>query len=140
MTLKKGEENPVTTKEMSFLDHLEELRIRLVKAVAGVVAGIVLIVIFDDLVINQIIMGPKNADFVSYKAWCWLSHSLGLGEKLCIITKDFDMISTTVSGNFSAYMLVCVMGGIVLAFPFIFYQVWGFIKPGLKQKIGRAHV
>lgn len=134
MAEKQGEEKPGTKKEMSFLDHLEELRMRLVRSVAGVIAGIVLIVMFDDFVINQIIMGPKHADFISYKAWCWLSHSIGLGEKLCIVPKDFDMISTTVSGNFSAYMLVCVMGGIILAFPFIFYQIWGFIKPGLKQK------
>ena len=124
--------------EMSFLDHLEELRGRLVKAVAGVLVGIILIVIFDDVVIEKIIMGPKHADFISYRAWCWLSHTLGLGEKLCIVPADFTMISTTVGGNFSAYLLVCILGGILIAFPFIFYQLWSFVKPGLKPKEVKA--
>jgi sec-independent protein translocase protein TatC len=121
-------------KEMSFIEHLEELRSRLVKAVIAVVLGIVVIVIFDDLVIDGIIMGPRRLDFPTYRFFCALSHQLGLGEKLCFTEMNFTLQSTTMGGNFSAYILVCLVGGIVLAFPFIIYQLWAFIKPGLNRK------
>lgn len=121
-------------KDMSFLEHLEELRGRLFKSIVGVVVGIAGIVVFDDFVINQIIMGPRRLDFVSYRAWCWLSHYLNLGEKLCFSEMNFTLQSTTMGGNFSAYLLVCIIGGIVIAFPWIIYQLWSFVKPGLTRK------
>jgi sec-independent protein translocase protein TatC len=121
-------------KEMGFLDHLEELRRRLFWSVIAVVAGIVVIVWFDDFVINDLIMGPKNLDFVTYKSFCDFSHFMGLGDQLCYQEMNFKLQSTTMGGNFSAYMLVCIVGGVVIAFPFIIYQLWGFVKPGLHLK------
>ena len=121
-------------KDMSFLEHLEELRGRLVKSVAGIIVGIIVVVSFDQFVINEIIMGPRNLDFVSYRAWCHLSELLGLGDQLCFKAMNFTLQSTTMGGNFSAYMLVCIIGGIVLAFPWIIYQLWSFIKPGLNAR------
>ena len=121
-------------KEMGFLDHLEELRRRLFWSVIAVVIGICIMVYFDDWLINEIIMGPKNIDFVTYRKFCDFSHWMGLGDQLCFSAMDFTLQSTTMGGNFSAYMLVVIVAGIVVAFPFIFYQIWGFIKPGLHVK------
>jgi len=121
-------------KEMGFLDHLEELRRRLFWSVIAVVIGICVMVYFDDWLINEIIMGPKNIDFVTYRKFCDFSHWMGLGDQLCFSAMDFTLQSTTMGGNFSAYMLVVIVAGIVVAFPFIFYQIWGFIKPGLHVK------
>lgn len=121
-------------KEMGFLDHLEELRRRLFWSVIAVVIGIVVIVWFDDFVINDLIMGPKNLDFVTYQKFCELSHYMDLGEQLCYQEMNFKLQSTTMGGNFSAYMLVCIVGGVVIAFPFIIYQLWGFVRPGLHLK------
>jgi sec-independent protein translocase protein TatC len=121
-------------KDMSFLDHLEELRGRLVKAVLGVVAGVIVVVIFHDFVVNDVIMGPKNADFITYRALCNWSHTLGMGEELCLDPPRLNLQSTTMGGNFNADILVCILGGIVLSFPFIFWQLWGFIKPGLNER------
>jgi sec-independent protein translocase protein TatC len=121
-------------KEMGFLDHLEELRRRLFWSVIAVVVGIVVIVWFDDFVINKLIMGPKNLDFVTYQAFCDFSHYMGMGDQLCYQEMNFKLQSTTMGGNFSAYMLVCIVGGVVIAFPFIIYQLWGFVKPGLHLK------
>lgn len=119
---------------MSFLDHLEELRGRLVKAVLGVIAGVIVVVIFHDFVVNDVIMGPKNADFITYRALCNWSHMIGMGEDLCLDPPRLNLQSTTMGGNFNADILVCILGGIVLAFPFIFWQIWGFIKPGLNER------
>jgi sec-independent protein translocase protein TatC len=121
-------------KDMSFLDHLEELRGRLVKAVLGVIAGVIVVVIFHDFVVNDVIMGPKNADFITYRALCNWSHMIGMGEDLCLDPPRLNLQSTTMGGNFNADILVCILGGIVLAFPFIFWQIWGFIKPGLNER------
>lgn len=119
---------------MSFLDHLEELRGRLVKSVIAILLGVGVIVYFDDWVINDLIMGPKNIDFVTYQKFCEFSHWMGLGDQLCFSAMNFTLQSTTMGGNFNAYMMVCLVGGIVIAFPFVFYQLWGFIKPGLHGK------
>ncbi|MFZ4784628.1 MAG: twin-arginine translocase subunit TatC [Flavobacteriales bacterium] len=121
-------------KDMSFLEHLEELRGRLVKSVIGVVVGIIVMVIYDDFVIQDIIMGPRSLDFPTYRFFCEMGRWLGLGEQLCFTTMNFSLQSTTMGGNFSAYILVMIVGGIVLAFPWIIYQLWSFVKPGLNPK------
>lgn len=121
-------------KDMSFLDHLEELRGRLFYSVLAAAIGVIVIVIFHDFVINNIIMGPRKADFITYRLFCDWSHKLGMGENLCLSPPNLTLQNTTMSGALNADILVCILGGIVLAFPFIFYQIWGFIKPGLNQR------
>jgi sec-independent protein translocase protein TatC len=121
-------------KDMSFLDHLEELRRRLFWSVVSVIVGIILIVVYHDFVVDEIIMGPRKADFVTYRAFCHWSHTIGMGESLCLDPPRLVLQSTTMSGNMNADIMVCVVGGIILAFPFIVWQLWGFIRPGLKEK------
>jgi sec-independent protein translocase protein TatC len=120
-------------KNMSFLDHLEELRKRLFRIVVAMLIGVTVIIIFDDFVIDNIIMAPRFDWFPTYEFFCWLGNSTGLGDTLCLKPAQFQLQSTTMGGNFSAYMLVIIIGGIVLAFPYIFHQIWMFIKPGLRQ-------
>ena len=120
-------------KNMSFLEHLEELRKRLFRAVLFAVAGVVVVFIFDTYVIENIIMAPRRADFPTYRFFCWLGHNLGLEEQLCFSDANFTLQSTTMGGNFSAYMTVVLIGGVILAFPAIFYQIWAFVRPGLKK-------
>jgi len=120
-------------KNMSFLEHLEELRKRLFRAVLFAVAGVVVVFIFDTYVIENIIMAPRRADFPTYRFFCWLGHSLGLEDQLCFSDANFTLQSTTMGGNFSAYMTVVLIGGVILAFPAIFYQIWAFVRPGLKK-------
>lgn len=121
-------------KDMSFLEHLEELRGRLVKAVLGVLVGVVVIVYFHDFVVNTIIMGPRNADFVTYRAFCAWSEKIGLGDQLCLTPPQMELQSTTMGGAMNADIVVCLLGGLIIAFPWVFWQIWSFIKPGLKSK------
>jgi sec-independent protein translocase protein TatC len=120
-------------KNMSFLEHLEELRKRLFRAVLFAVAGVVVVFIFDTYVIENIIMAPRRADFPTYRFFCWLGHNLGLEDQLCFSDANFTLQSTTMGGNFSAYMTVVLIGGVILAFPAIFYQLWAFVRPGLRK-------
>lgn len=119
---------------MSFLDHLEELRKRLFRAVIGVLVGVFVIVYFHQFVVDDVIMSPRRADFITYRAFCDWSHRMGMGEDLCLQPPTFKLQSTTMSGNMNADIMVCIIGGLILAFPFVFWQIWGFIKPGLKER------
>ncbi|MFM7769766.1 MAG: twin-arginine translocase subunit TatC, partial [Bacteroidota bacterium] len=120
-------------QSMSFLEHLEELRKRLFRIVLGLIVGVVVVVIFDDFVIDNIIMAPRYGNFPTYEFFCWLGRSTGLADTLCLEPAQFTLQSTTMGGNFSAYMRVIIVGGIVLSFPHTFHQIWMFIKPGLKK-------
>ena len=125
-------------KDMSFLEHLEELRRRLFWSIISIIAGIIVIVVYHDFVVDEIIMGPRRADFVTYRAFCHWSHLIGMGDNLCLDPPRLMLQSTTMGGNMNADITVCVFGGIILAFPFIIGQLWGFIKPGLKEKEVRS--
>ncbi|MFT5183605.1 MAG: sec-independent protein translocase protein TatC [Flavobacteriales bacterium] len=120
--------------DMSFLDHLEELRSHLVKSVIAVLACAAVIFVFKDFVFDNIVFGPSKVDFFSFKAWCQLGEMLSLGDKLCVYEIPYQMQNTTVTGSFAAHILVSAIGGVILSFPFIFFQLWSFIKPGLRQK------
>jgi sec-independent protein translocase protein TatC len=121
-------------KDMSFLEHLEELRSRLVKGVFGMLAGVIVIVVYHDFVVDQIIMGPRKPGFITYKWFCDWSHAIGLGEQLCMQAPVMKLQSTTMSGTVNADIMVCLIGGLILAFPWVIYQLWQFIKPGLRRK------
>ncbi|MBL7942293.1 MAG: twin-arginine translocase subunit TatC [Flavobacteriales bacterium] len=124
-------------KDMSFLEHLEELRRKLIWAAAGLIAGIVIVVIYDDFIINKVILGMTSSEFPTYKWLCRLGEKTGM-MAMCFDKMPFTLQSTALGGNFSAYITTCITGGLVLGFPWAFYHIWMFVKPGLKQKEVKA--
>ncbi len=112
---------------MSFLDHLEELRWRLVRASIAILVGAVGIWIFQQEIMEGLFLSMKDADFVTYRFFC---QYLGV----CIDDIPIDMQSTEMMGQFSYAINMSIMGGIVIGFPYVFYQLWSFIKPGLKER------
>jgi len=110
---------------MSFLEHLEELRWRLVRsAVAILVIGIV-IWYYQEWIMNNLFMSMKQKDFFSFRMMCKYFGT-------CVDDIPVQLQSMTVSGQFGYALMMSFMGGIVLGFPYIFYQIWAFLKPGLK--------
>jgi sec-independent protein translocase protein TatC len=124
--------------EMSFLEHLEELRFSIMRSVIAVMVCAIAIFIFKDFVFEQIIFAPRRTDFVSFRAWCAISHAIGLGDKLCVTSIDYSIINTTMMGKFTAHILVSLIGGFIVAFPYVFWQFWSFVKPGLRSNEARA--
>ena len=112
---------------MSFLEHLEELRWRLVRsAIAVLLIGIV-IWSYQEWIMNNVFMSMKKKDFFSFRIMCeWFGT--------CVEDIPVQLQSMTVSGQFGYALMMSFMGGMVLGFPFIFYQIWAFLKPGLKFK------
>lgn len=117
-------------KEMSFLDHLEELRWHLIRSTVAVVILSVVAFIMKDLIFDHIIFGPKKADFPTYKLLCKSSRLLGL-DSFCFTELPFRIQSRTMAGQFSAHLWTSITAGFILAFPYILREFWKFISPGL---------
>ena len=112
-------------QQMSFLDHLEELRWRLLRAAVAVVIFAIVIWTYQREIMENIFLNMVSPDFITFKLLC---QHLGV----CVDQISVDFQSTTLSGQFSYALMMSIMGGVVLAFPYIFYQLWAFVKPGLK--------
>ena len=120
-------------KEMSFLDHLEELRWHLVRSTIAVVVLAVLAFIFKRFIFDTLIFGPTRPEFPTYRMFCDISQSMGM-DTFCFQEMPFRIQSRTMAGQFSAHMWTSIYAGIIVAFPYILFEFWRFISPGLKEK------
>lgn len=120
------------TQEMSFLDHLEELRWHLVRSTAAVFIVAIIAFFAKHFIFDVIILGPKKPDFITYQFFCDIAKTLGLNESFCE-GPQFRIQSRTMAGQFSAHMWTSIWAGIILAFPYILYELWKFISPGLYE-------
>ncbi len=120
--------------EMSFVDHLEVLRGHLFRSVLAILAGGIIVGVNNEFFVKRVLMGPAHSDFATYTWMCKIGQKLGLGDKLCPDAINIKMQSTSVSGQFSMFFTVIVIGGIIIAFPYIFYEFWRFIRPALTKR------
>ena len=104
-------------EEMSFIDHLEELRGHIIRSIVSILVMAVVIFIYRNWIFDNIIVGPINKDFVSYKALCDFSHWLGIGDALCMPPVEVTMQSTTFGGQFLSTISMAIVGGIIMSFP-----------------------
>ncbi|MBT8280166.1 MAG: twin-arginine translocase subunit TatC [Muriicola sp.] len=126
-----------TTKdpnEMSFLDHLEELRWHLIRSTLAVVIIGMVAFLMKDFIFDTVIFGPKKPDFPTYGVFCKLSKMLGFSEAFCGTEPLFRVQSRVMAGQFSAHIWTSIWAGFILAFPYILYEMWKFISPGLYEK------
>src|SRR5436309_492348 len=105
------DEHNTADKEMTFLDHLEELRWRLVKAIMGLLAAVVACGIFADWLVNVVVLRPST-----------------------IINPPLKLINTVPYGQITFYMGVVITAGLIVSSPWIIFQIWKFVEPGLKEK------
>ena len=116
--------------EMSFLGHLEVLRWTLIRSTLAVFVGGLVAFLMKDFIFNQILLAPKDPSFFTYRFLCSVSKSLGT-EGLCIDEIPFIVQSRTMAGQFSAHIWTSIAFGFVMAFPYVIWEVWKFIKPAL---------
>ena len=119
--------------EMSFLDHLEELRWHLIRSVLAILIVATIAFIFKDFIFDVLLFGPKQKDFITYRWFCSISQSLGQGNSFCIEELPFRIQSRTMAGQFSAHLWTSVLAGFIVAFPYIIFEFWKFISPGLYE-------
>ncbi|MDN5216521.1 twin-arginine translocase subunit TatC [Fulvivirgaceae bacterium BMA12] len=124
-------------KEMSFLDHLEELRWHLVRSVIAVFVFAVTAFVMKDFVWGTLILGPTRPDFFTFRLLCRLGEITGMNY-FCIEELDFVIQSRKVTGQFTMHLTSSFVIGIICAFPYAFWEFWHFISPGLYERERRV--
>jgi len=118
--------------EMSFIDHLEALRWHVVRSLLVIMASAIVFFIFIDWIFDHVIMGPTQNNFISYRVLCSLSHMLRMGDSLCMPPMELNLQVNSVSGTFMSSITIAFAGGIIVALPYVLWEVWRFVRPALK--------
>ncbi len=119
--------------EMSFLEHLEVLRWHLVRAVASIFVFGIVAFIAKSFIFDTVLLGPKKTDFWTYRMLCRASEKFGLSDLLCITDIPFELINISMSGQFTTHIVVSIIVGLIVSFPYIIFEIWRFVKPGLHK-------
>lgn len=119
--------------EMSFFDHLAELRIHLVRSSIAVIFFTIICFIYYDFLFDTIIMGPHKPSFWTYRMMCKIGEYFNMGPGFCITNIPGKIINTEMAGQFTLQINSALMIGLVLGFPYLLWEVWLFIKPALKD-------
>jgi len=125
------EESP--EKEMSFWDHLSELRRRLFRMILAWVAMSTLAFVYSRFIFDKILLAPKDSTFITYRLLCKFGHLIHV-DTLCLPPMSLSIINLNLSGQFMTDMTVSMFAGLILGSPIIIYQLWQFIMPALYVK------
>jgi sec-independent protein translocase protein TatC len=120
--------------EMSFIEHLEALRWHIVRSVLAVVVLAIFAFVKIDWIFENIIMGPLKSDFLSVVGLCKLSHFLHIGDTLCLPAANVQLQTTAFGSQFISSITIAFVCGFIIAFPYIFWEFWRFVKPALSPK------
>ena len=128
----KGTENDQT--EMTFMDHLEALRWHIMRSVIVWIIVAITIFVFIDWIYDNIILAPSSESFITYGTLCRFGQWLGVGTSLCMPPVKIAFQVNEVNGTFTSAINIAMVGGVIIAFPYIFWELWRFIKPALSEK------
>jgi len=115
-------------KEMSFLDHLEELRWHLIRSIGAILLCAIVLFSLKTFVFEQIIFAPKHASFWTYRFIC------GLSDFMCFSPPELKLITRDLGEQFFVHIKVSIWLGFVISSPIVFYEIWRFVKPGLYKE------
>ncbi len=119
--------------EMSFLDHLEDLRWHLIRSVLAVLITATIAFLAKGFIFDILIFGPTKSSFFTYDILCQIAQNIGFKESFCFTELPFEIQSRTMAGQFSAHIWTAITAGFILAFPYVIYEFWKFISPGMHQ-------
>jgi sec-independent protein translocase protein TatC len=119
--------------EMSFIDHLEELRWHIIRMVIAVVIGAIFVFVYVDFIVDKILFAPTKADFISSQWLCKLGKWIHT-DALCFADVKAKFLETTMTGQFISSFTLAFVGGFIIAFPYVFWEFWRFVRPALSDK------
>jgi sec-independent protein translocase protein TatC len=120
--------------EMSFLDHLEDLRWHLIRIFIAVLIFGVIAFLIPKVLFDGVIFAPQRMDFPTYKWLCKLSQFIGMeNSTFCGEKFPFTIQNRTMAGQFSAHIWTSIYAGFIIAFPYVMYQLWHFVSPGMRE-------
>ena len=117
-SLEEVEKKTDDTQEMSFLDHLEELRWHIIRAVASIMVIAIVVFVMKNFIFENIIFAPKEESFATYRFFCWMS------EALCFSPPDFNIQAFKIEEQFLSHIKVSIILGFIVSFPYVFYEMW----------------
>jgi sec-independent protein translocase protein TatC len=123
--------------EMSFLEHLEELRWHIIRSLIAIVVMMIVAFIFKNILFDKVVLAPKNPDFISNRMFCDFGHyiagifNLRNPDIMCINKNPPNLISIKMSGQITTHIIVALVAGLILAFPVVIREFWLFFKPAL---------
>ena len=118
---------------MTFLEHLEVLRGHILRSMASVVVFAVVAFLLKNIIFDHVLLAPKSVDFLTNRLLCKLGHLINT-DKLCINDIPIQLINIDMAGQFRMHMMISIYGGMILAAPYIFWELYRFIVPALKEK------
>ncbi len=118
-------------KKMSFGDHLDDFRVHLIRGISVVIVMAIVAFFFKDFLFNKVILAPREPWFFTNHVLCRLGDILNLD--ICINQFKFDIINIKLAGQFKAHIVISIISGVVVAFPYLIWELWKFIKPALRQ-------
>ncbi len=119
--------------EMNFMDHLVVLRGTLFRSALAVTVGFFIVFLNREFVFDHIVFAPKSTDFITYKLLCKLGYLLHIKD-LCLPPVDLRLVNTELSGQFTMHFFIAFIGGMIIAMPYIVWELWRFISPALSPK------
>ena len=117
-------------KEMTFWDHLTELRGTFVRSLTAIFIFAIVAFVNKEFIFNEIILSPKSSDFITNRGLCALGHLLGI-DYFCVNELALEIININMSGQFMTHMYISFVVGFIVAAPYIIYEFWSFIRPAL---------
>jgi len=130
---KKNSPEFSVNKEMTFWEHLDELRGTLWRIVIACLITSTIIFTFKEVLFDQILLAPKSANFITYRVLCTFGQWISM-PSLCIGQSHFNLININLAGQFISHMNLSLVAGLIIATPYILWELWRFIKPGLTEK------
>lgn len=121
-------------KEMTFLDHLEELRWHIIRSLLAVVILTIVAFIYGPWIFENIVFAVAKPEFIFFDWMCSLGKLVGYEETLCVDDIPFKIQSRQMTGQFTMHIAASLFIGVAVAFPYIVWEIWRFIKPGLVTK------
>ncbi|HEY2722365.1 MAG TPA: twin-arginine translocase subunit TatC [Chitinophagaceae bacterium] len=119
---------------MSFIDHLEELRWHIIRAVIAILVAAIAVFVYVKEIVNNVLMAPAHPGFVTYKWLCSAGHFFGLGNSLCLAGVKISFLSTEMTSQFISSFTIAFIGGFIVAFPYVFWEFWRFVRPALSSR------
>lgn len=116
--------------EMSFLEHLEELRWHIIRSALAIMVLAVVAFILKDFIFSKVILSPRTPDFWTNRMFAKLGDLVG-SEALKINKFPLELISIKMAGQFMTHIWVSIIAGFIISSPLVFYEFWRFIKPAL---------
>ncbi|MFK5855150.1 MAG: twin-arginine translocase subunit TatC [Bacteroidota bacterium] len=127
----KNKNSEPKEKVMTFWDHLDELRWHIMRSLIAVVILAIVAFVNREIIFDYIILAPSTSDFVTNRALCKLGDLLSVSA-LCVKDMKLQIINIKMSGQFLTHMYISIVAGFIMAFPYVLWEIWRFVKPAMK--------